>query len=455
LQGNLEYAAPAVGADLAYNTGWNGTGIGIAIVDSGINSEHPDVKGRILRSENFVQGETTTDDPYGHGTHVAVTAAGNAMASTGNSYIVTFRGIAPRASLVNLRELNANGQGTDSAVIAAIDRAIQLKNEFNIRVLNLSLGRPIQEQYTLDPLCAAVERAWNAGIVVVVAAGNNGRDNSLGTSGYGTISSPGNSPYAITVGAMKDMGSVTRADDLMASYSSKGPTVLDQIVKPDIVAPGNLVIAGLSYGAALRTLMADNVVPVAYYRVSNNTSTSSMYFRLSGTSIAAPVVAGAAALVLQKTPTLSPDQVKVRLMKTATKNFPANSVSTDPITGATYNLTYDLFTVGAGYLDIQAALSSTDLPSGSAKSPRAVYDATRGSTTMQFEPGSVWTNAVIWGSAVIWGTNVVVNGDAVVWGSAVIWGSQSNSGFAVIWGSTAPQSASDPFPLGVSRKGEQ
>ena len=106
VDGKLEFAAPAVGADLAFNSGWTGSGVGIAILDSGINPEHPDIKGRIVNSENFVTNETTTDDPYGHGTHVAVAAAGNAYASTGNSYIVTFRGIAPRAHLANFRVLD-------------------------------------------------------------------------------------------------------------------------------------------------------------------------------------------------------------------------------------------------------------------------------------------------------------------------------------------------------------
>jgi serine protease AprX len=454
VEGKLEFAAPTVGADLAFSSGWTGSGIGIAVLDSGVNPEHPDIRGRIVKSENFVPNETTTDDPYGHGTHVAVAMAGNAAASSGNSYVVTFRGIAPGAHLANFRVLNQTGQGTDSAVIAAIDRAIELRALYNIRVLNLSLGRRMMEHYTLDPLCSAVERAWNAGIVVVAAAGNNGRDNSMGTSGYGTISSPGNSPHVITVGAMKDMATVTRADDLMASYSSKGPTLLDHIVKPDLVAPGNLVVAGVSTNASLRTLMPENIVPVSYYRVSSSLNTSTMYFRLSGTSVAAPMVAGAVALLLQKTPTLTPDQVKARLMKSATKNFPVTSFSADPITGETYHVTYDLFTVGAGYLDIAAALANTDLSSGAATSPRAVFDPSDGSTTLVIAPDSVWSNAVIWGSAVVWGSNVVVNGDAVVWGSAVMWGSHTSAGFAVIWGSDT-SSSSTPFPLAVSANGER
>ncbi len=117
-------------------------------------------------------------------------------------------------------------------MIAGIQLAIQLQSRYNIRVLNLSLGRPVASSYLTDPLCQAVQQAWQAGIVVVVAAGNDGRDNSQGTSGYGTITSPGNSPYVITVGAMNTSGTLTPTDDKIASYSSKGPTAIDQIVKP-------------------------------------------------------------------------------------------------------------------------------------------------------------------------------------------------------------------------------
>ena len=147
--------------------------------------------------------------------------------------------------------LDANGGATDSQVIAAINQAISLKSKYNIRVINLSLGRAVYESYKLDPLCQAVEKAWKNGIVVVVAAGNNGR--YLPTSGYGTVTAPGNDPYVITVGAMKPMGTPQRTDDLIASYSSKGPTVVDRVVKPDLVAPGNLLVSTDTPGTTLET----------------------------------------------------------------------------------------------------------------------------------------------------------------------------------------------------------
>src|SRR5205814_8434833 len=127
--------------------------------------------------------------------------ASNAHASTCNTCTRTFKGLAPGVSLVDLRVLDQNGQGTDSNVILAIETAIYLKNVFNIHVINLSLGRPVYESYMLDPLCQAVEAAWKAGIAVVVAAGNEGRDNSFGEQGYGTINAPANDPYVISVGA--------------------------------------------------------------------------------------------------------------------------------------------------------------------------------------------------------------------------------------------------------------
>ena len=211
VEATLDNAAPTVGSTVAFQSGLDGTGVGIAIIDSGLlavrdlftaNTNSVNLS-RIAYNQNFVSGTTSVADQYGHGTHVAGIAAGNGNSSTGSAYFATFRGIAPNATLINLKVLDAKGLGTDSGVIAAIDKAIQLKNKYNIRIINLSLSWPVRETYTKDPLCLAVEKAWKAGIVVVVAAGNEGRYQS--TSGYATITSPANDPLVITVGAMKTM----------------------------------------------------------------------------------------------------------------------------------------------------------------------------------------------------------------------------------------------------------
>src|SRR5215467_730524 len=246
-------AISAVTVDVARTQfGLDGRGIGVAVIDSGVYN-HDDLQGssgsRIVYSESFVASDSSTGDAYGHGTHVAGIIGGNGQDSSGGQY----HGVAPLVNIVNLRVLNGQGSGNDSQVIAAIQRAIQLKNTYNIRVMNLSLGRPVFESYTLDPLCQAVEAAWKAGIVVVVAAGNNGRDNSQGTQGYATIQAPGNDPNVITVGATKDEGTPWRLDDTVASYSSKGPTLIDHVAKPDIVAPGNRIVSLLAPGSTIPT----------------------------------------------------------------------------------------------------------------------------------------------------------------------------------------------------------
>src|SRR5208337_3989897 len=258
LAGHLNNGAPAVNAPYAWSLGLDGSNMAVAVIDSGIQGttskgkETADLKlpgtsrSRIVYNQSWVNDAAGTQDAYGHGTNVAGIVGGNGSDSTGPQYTKTFKGIAPNSNLVNLRVLDANGMGTDSSVIAAIQTAIQLKATYNIRVINLSLGRPVFESYTVDPLCQAVEAAYRAGIVVVVAAGNDGRDNSQGTYGYGTISSPANDPYVITVGAMKSMGTPTRTDDLIATYSSKGPTLIDHVAKPDLVAPGNQLVSLVS-----------------------------------------------------------------------------------------------------------------------------------------------------------------------------------------------------------------
>src|SRR5262249_16972632 len=155
---------------------------------------------------------------------------GNGADSTGGAYYRTFRGLAPGARLISIRALYPDGSGATSDILTALDWVIKFRSNYNIRVLNLSLGHPIYEPYTTDPLCRSVRAASDAGIVVVVAAGNDGR---VGT-GFGTIDSPANEPSAITVGAMDDLNSVSTTDDALAVYSSRGPTLIDHVAKPDI-----------------------------------------------------------------------------------------------------------------------------------------------------------------------------------------------------------------------------
>ena len=440
----LDYANAAIGAQTAFSYGWTGTGIGVAIIDSGILAERDlnSTSGtRIVYSQSFVPNVSSTSDQYGHGTHVAGIVAGNGAASTGVPYARTFRGVAPSAHLINLRVLDANGAGTDSTVIAAINAAIQLKTQYNIRVINLSLGRPVYESYSVDPLCQAVEKAWNAGIVVVVAAGNQGRNQTQGTDGYATITAPGNDPLAITVGAMKTMGTLTRTDDLIASYSSKGPTLIDHVVKPDIVAPGNMIISLEASKSAILASSGVNEIPFSYYQNPANKGYSPDYFRLSGTSMAAPMVSGAVALMLQKDATLTPETIKLRLMKTATKNFPASSTAVDPVTGIMYTSQYDIFTIGAGYLDAWGALNSTDsVPLGStAASPVAVFNSSTSIVTVVNTNTAVWGTHAVWGTVSVWGATAVWGTSVFVDGSAAIWGASAVSGSTAVWGSSGTQ----------------
>src|SRR5258708_5297883 len=296
------------------------------------------------------------------------------------------QGVASRVNLINLRVLDANGNGTDSAVVLAIQRAIQLKKSYNIRVINISLGRRVAEPYSLDPVCQAAEQAWKAGIVVVVAAGNYGRDNTMSTNGYATITAPGNDPYVITVGATSTHGTDGTNDDTVTSYSSKGPTLLDHVIKPDLVAPGNRLVSLAATGSTLdRNFAANEVNPQLYGSYSNTAS----YFRLSGTSMAPPMVSGAVALMLETSAVLNPDQVKARLMKTASKSYPAFSTATST-SGASFDIQYDIFTVGAGYLHTYAAVASNETPSGTALSPVAVRDLS-GNVLLKADSSSVWS----------------------------------------------------------------
>src|SRR5215510_6801465 len=424
----------------------DGSGVGVAVIDSGI-ADHIDLhsiadpnKSRVVYSESFVPGVSNATDQYGHGTHVAGLIGGDGVSSS-NFY----SGIAPGVNILNLRVLDANGVGSDSAVIAAIQRAIELKDMYNVHIINLSLGRKVYESYTLDPLCQAVESAWKAGIVVVVAAGNAGRDNTYGAKGYATIAVPGNDPYVITVGADNASGASSRFFTKAASFSSKGPTLLDHIAKPDLVAPGNRVVSLRAAGSTLDTQYP--AMAVWAYQDCNGVLNcqpgyNKAYFRLSGTSMATPIVSGAAALMIQHDPTASPDQIKARLMKTAWKHSPRFSWAWDPF-GISYGTQYDVFSMGAGVLDVQLAINNNDPVTGLALSPTAVYDPvtrTVSLTTTAAVDGSsvVWgieADSLVWGTSVVWGIDSI-DANSVVWGDSVVWGNAADQGFSVVWGNS-------------------
>jgi serine protease AprX len=320
----------------------DGSGIGIAILDSGIDPNHHAFHhssgsgSRIIQNIDFT-GEGRTDDPYGHGTHVAATAAGNAHVAGG-----AYTGIAPGANILNIRVLGSVGQGAISDALAGIDWCITNKNYYNIRVLNMSFGAIAVDSYVNDPLCQAVRRAFDEGLVVCAAAGNLGKDEN-GTKLYGAIHSPGIAPTAITVGATNTFGTDARSDDAIASYSSRGPTRgyttdasgtihYDNLIKPDLVAPGNKLIEAKSPGNYLVTNHPQLDAPVSSYAHH-----SMMY--MSGTSMATPVVAGAAALMLQQNPFLTPNLLKAALEFTS-----------QPIDG------FNNLEQGAGQLNVEGAV---------------------------------------------------------------------------------------------------
>ncbi len=277
----LDSALPVIHIPQVRALGWDGRGVRIAIVDTGIDPDHPDFAGRIADMVDWV-GEGLLDE-NGHGTHCASIAAGSGAASGGR-----YQGVAPAATLYVAKVLHRNGQGMMSDVMAGIDWAV----DQGVQVISLSLGGTGPSDGT-DALSEMCDAAMASGVVVCVAAGNDGPANR-------TIGSPGASRQAITVGASTDQ-------DIMASFSSRGPTA-DGRIKPDIVLPGYLITAARAKGTTMGT-------PIDRY-----------YAEASGTSMATPVAAGLCALLLQKEPNLSPAQIKARLMDTAVDlGEPANA----------------------------------------------------------------------------------------------------------------------------------
>jgi serine protease AprX len=286
--------------------GVNGQGITIAVIDSGITA-HAALSEKIKENVSFVTGDPSVSDAYGHGTHIAGTIVGSASAARDVTKLYT-GGIAPGAKLVNVRVLGANGSGWTSDVIAGIEWVIDNRDTYKIRIINLSLGHPVAEPSTTDPLCQAIMKATAEGIAVIVSAGNSGKA-ANGAPILGGITSPGNSPYAITVGALNTKGTKSRSDDVMATYSSRGPTRFEFAVKPDVVAPGNKIVSLEAQGSSL-------VKNYPFFHVAGKSSNA--YMQLNGTSMSAAMVSGGAALLMQANPGINPYQLKIALQTGST-----------------------------------------------------------------------------------------------------------------------------------------
>ena len=285
--------------------GVTGTGVGVAVVDTGVDGSLPDFaskdhsSSRVVASAVANADATTATDSYGHGTDVAGIIAGNGdNRGLGDPLHGQYIGVAPNANLISIKVSDETGKATVLDVIYGLQFAVAHQSQFNIRVINLSLDSTTPQSYKTDPLDAAVEAAWMHGIVVVTAAGNRGTDSDA------VQYSPANDPYVITVGGVDENGSANPSGDTIASWSSRG-TTQDGLQKPDVYAPGAHIVSVLAPNSEFATSCTTCVVG------------SGQYIQTSGTSMAAPMISGLVADLLQFHPNWTPDQVKGDLTSSA------------------------------------------------------------------------------------------------------------------------------------------
>ena len=432
--GTLERTGAAIGATIVRRElGLTGRGVGVAVVDSGITAWHEDLyltrtrtprlSERIVYFKDFT-GETSNrmwrseypSDEYGHGTHVSGIIAGNGFNSNGAR-----TGVAPGANLIGLKVLDEEGRGYVSDVIAAIDHAIAIKDTYDIRVMNVSVAAGVFESYDTDPLAQAARRAVDAGIVVVAAAGNLGTDEH-GNPQIGGVTSPGNAPWVLTVGAASHEGTAARHDDTIGRFSSRGPTRFDHAVKPDIVAPGVGIESLVDAHSAFYSTYSE------YLLDGTRQSGHKPYLSLSGTSMSAPVVAGTVALMLETNPDLTPNAVKAILQYTAEERD-----------GESY------LAQGAGLLNARGAIRMAQFfadPSSGVPQPA---DRIEGEL-IAWSQEIVWGNqrfgggfplpgANAWALGVPWGAEAAANGRPLVWGvhnpDGIVWSTNDDG---IVWG---------------------
>ncbi|MEQ1574882.1 MAG: S8 family peptidase, partial [Vicinamibacterales bacterium] len=413
----MERTGAAIGAAVAREQfDVTGKGVGVAVIDSGITAWHDDLyyrvgkragaASRVVHFKDFTgpSGPSTwvadvLSDEFGHGTHVAGTVAGSGYDSDGRR-----SGIAPGANLIGLKVLDGEGHGYVSDVIAAIDYAIAVRRRYNIRVINLSVATGVFESYRTDPLAQAARRAVDAGIVVVTSAGNLGVD-ANGRPQFSGITCPGNAPWVLTVGASSHEGTAGRRDDILARFSSRGPTSIDRAAKPDIVAFG---VGTESLSDPYSKLYSTNA---AYLLSGTRRTWYKPYLSLSGTSMAAPVVAGTIALMLEANPDLTPNAVKAILEYTAEDR--AESVLAE----------------GAGLLNARGALRMSRFFTNPQRGLAAPGDTIEG----QWTP---WSQKVLWGNTLVAG-GVPLPGSSA-WNRNVEWGAETTAtGQPVVWGAAS------------------
>jgi serine protease AprX len=427
------------------SSNWDGNNVGVAVIDSGIalGSE-----GNVTAFYDFTNGYAQSRSPidgYGHGSHVA-----GLIASSGSRSAGYYQGVAPGARLIGLRVLNSVGQGLTSNVIMAIEFATANKAALGIDVINLSLGHPIYEAAANDPLVLAVESAVRAGIVVVVSAGNMGINPVTGVVGYGGVSSPGNAPSAITVGAVDIKATANRSDDVVAAYSSRGPSWFDGYAKPDVVAPGHRLVAPVPSTATLS-------VTYPLQRVVAPGLSPSSHLRLSGTSMAAGVVSGVVATMIEAQRAYfgvssSPNSIKAMLQYSAIKLPNVDQLSQG---AGSVNMVGGLRlarrsnpSVGYGQWWMTSSVTPSTTIEGDTLpwSTEVVWNnhVVWGDTV--FYKQSAWANHVVWGDTAFgWSTPTtegqhVVWGDTAVWANHVVWGDSAlgtTDGYHVVWGDSA------------------
>lgn len=405
-----------------------GAGVVVAVIDSGIYPLE-DFGNRIVASVDCTKADKAScvpiepGDDYGHGTHVAGLLAGSTV------------GVAPDALLVAVKVLDGNGEGLTSDVIKALNWITANKVHYGIQVANLSLGHPIYESAVTDPLVIAVQEAVQAGVKVVVAAGNFGMNPETGEVGYAGITSPGNAPNALTVGATTIRKSIAREDDRVADYSSRGPTWYDGFLKPDIVAPGDSLLSFLPPKSTLKSLY-----------MNKGGDPGENFVPLSGTSMAAGVASGVIATLLQAGAS-NAFGVYDALLTLANGTMPVSPLSVNlvkailqytaiPLYDGDGHL-YDPLTQGAGEINAGGALAIVDSLDRSVPAPG--YWLTGWQSADQFGETTIgdetytWTQSIFWGDNIVWGSGIVESSQWA-WGDNIVWGSSYTFGDNIVWG---------------------